>query len=170
MEESLTEHYLYLCYCGIFGVAEHKRDKNSGFLYKNCPRLTAPMLKAPLLSQINDLKFKKFYFALDNYIDILISYGVEKAFITGSYITGRYLTYSDIDISITGGPQPESQEMKRLVKEIRLFQNLPIDIIVTSEILKIMPHQGIPRGDEVWLFDKSINYRYSEQNNTIIIQ
>jgi predicted nucleotidyltransferase len=165
--EQLREDYLYLCYCGQFGVAEHKRDKSPGFLYKNCPRLTAPMLKTPILSEIDDKKFKKFYNSLDEHIDILISYGVESAYLAGSYITGKFLIHSDIDISIEGGPKLK-EEMDRLVKEIRSFKNLPIDIIVTADLLRLMPHLEVPRGDKVFLFDKAINYRYSEKNNLII--
>jgi predicted nucleotidyltransferase len=160
-----TKRYLYNCYCGPVRLREDQKDKHPGFLYENCPRISAPKIKAKKISEIKDGRVKKFYNNLDQYIDILKQSGVNRANFIGSFVRGHQSANSDIDIEIFGGPELQ-KDVSILEREMFMLDNISFDISPHSQLV-LMPHMKMPKGDRIVIFSIEDRYTYSELDNFI---
>lgn len=161
------KRYLYNCYCGPSRLRDDQKDKHPGFIYENCPRISAPLVDTPKISEINDIRIKKFYNNLDQYISIFIENNVTRADFIGSFVRGQHSYSSDIDIEIYSGPETE-KDVRQLEQKINLIENLNFDLVPNSQSF-LMPHMQIPKKDRIVLFSLDENYKYSEDKDKIWI-
>jgi predicted nucleotidyltransferase len=155
--------YLYNCYCGPARLREDDKSTHPGHVYENCPRVTAPSIIAPKLSELKDHRMQKFYKNLDLYIFILKSSGIDRADLVGSFVRGQETFSSDIDIRVSC-----SSEISKKILEICITLNsidgLSFDLTTRSDS-KFMPHMSLPKGDIIKLFDNKTGYVYKEDNS-----
>lgn len=157
----MTEKYLYNCYCGLVRVREDEKDKHQGYLYENCPRVTAPKIKTPKISEISDSRIHAMYNNLDTYIEILKRFNITKAFFVGSFVRGDQTYKSNIEI-VVYTENSEKKELDLLKETMNRLDSLSFDIIHSMDYL-MMPHMSLDKGDKISLFDSLSNYVYNEQ-------
>lgn len=155
-----NRRYLYNCYCGPIRIREDDKSSHPGYIYDNCPRVTAPEIVTPRLSEIKDFRIEKFHSNLSLYIDVLRNSGIYRADLVGSFVRGHQTFSSDIDIRITCPP-----DVARKIPHICLLLNqidgLQFDLTTKADSL-LMPHMKLPKGDMIKLFDDRTGYVYSE--------
>jgi predicted nucleotidyltransferase len=155
---SLQKRYLYICYCGPVRLREDQKDKHPGYIYENCPRISAPMIKTPKLSELKDYRMTKFYKNIDCYIDKMINLGVTRSELTGSFVRQDQSFTSDIDIIVS---HPDEKNIKKIESVLKDIDKLGIDLI-SQKSLDLMPHMSIDKGTTIVLFDLKSGYRYHE--------
>ena len=150
--------YLYNCYCGPVRLRDDDKSTHPGHIYENCPRITAPVIVTPKLSDLKDYRMQKFYKNIDSYISLLRENGITRADLVGSFVRGQETFSSDIDIRIAC-----SAAVSKNIADICVLLNgvdgLNFDLTTRADS-KFMPHMSLPKGDIIKLFDDSSGYTY----------
>lgn len=92
------KHYLYTCYCGP-QITRLDADKpHNGYIYENCPALSAPVLNHTW-DDLTDYRVPRIVKNLKNIETIFRKYGCKKAALMGSFVQNQTKSSSDIDFA-----------------------------------------------------------------------
>lgn len=91
-------HYLYTCYCGPQKTRLQSEKGGGGYIYENCPALTAPYINNTL-EDLTDYRVKSIIKNIEEIKSIFRSYGCTKAHLIGSFVQNQTKSSSDIDFA-----------------------------------------------------------------------
>lgn len=91
-------HYLYTCYCGPQKTRLQSEKGGGGYIYENCPALTAPYINNTL-EDLTDYRVKSIIKNIEEIKSIFRLYGCTKAHLIGSFVQNQTKSSSDIDFA-----------------------------------------------------------------------
>lgn len=91
-------NYLYTCLCGPQQTRLQAERWGGGYIYDNCPAVTAPKLNNTL-DDLTDYRVKYIKENLELIKDIFRKYNCTKAHLIGSFVQNQTKSSSDIDFA-----------------------------------------------------------------------
>lgn len=147
------KNYLYTCYCGPQKTRLQSERGGGGYIYENCPALTAPIINNTL-DDLIDYRVKYIKKNLEEIKNIFRSFGCTKAHLIGSFAQNQTKSSSDIDFAtdITH----ENRHIVGLIND-KLFSILKNKVdVVPYFFLEGFPHSALEKAS-ILIFDDNIS-------------
>lgn len=148
----MKKYYLYTCYCGPqITRLDAERGKHNGYIYENCPALTAPPLNHTL-EDLTDYRVPTIIKNLDAIKALFLSYGLKRAHLIGSFVQNQTKRSSDIDFA--ADITLENQHLRApLIQNLEMLLGNKCDV-TPYKTLFAFPHN---------VFDKASILLFEEQ-------
>lgn len=144
-------HYLYTCYCGPQKTRLQAERGGGGYIYENCPALTAPAINRTL-EELNDYRTKDIIKNLDGIINIFKKYNCTKAHLIGSFVQNQTKSSSDIDF-VTDISFENKDIVQNISNELTNLIGHTCDV-TTYFFLDAFPHSALEKASIV-IFDNT---------------
>lgn len=152
-EKFMAKHYLYTCYCGPQKTRLQSERGGGGYIYENCPALTAPKINNTL-DDLVDHRVKKIKLNIHNIIDIFKSYGCTKAHLIGSFVQNQTKSSSDIDFA-ADIPVLDRNIIGQINDKLTSLLENQVDV-VPYFFLEGFPHSALEKAS-ILIFDDNIS-------------
>lgn len=146
-------HYLYTCYCGPQKTRLQAERGGGGYIYDNCPALTAPAINNKL-EDLTDYRTKFIINNLEEIIKIFKKYNCTKAHLIGSFVQNQTKSSSDIDF-VTDVSFEDKELLLEISKELTDLIGHTCDVTAYF-FLSAFPHSALDKAS-ILLFDNNAN-------------
>ena len=145
-------HYLYTCYCGPQKTRLQSERGGGGYIYDNCPALTAPYINNTL-EDLMDYRAKNIKLNINKIIKIFKSYGCTKAHLIGSFVQNQTKSSSDIDFA-ADIPLLHRDVIGEINNKLTSLLDNQVDV-VPYFFLEGFPHSSLEKAS-ILIFDDNI--------------
>lgn len=147
----VKKYYLYTCYCGPqITRLDAERGKHNGYIYENCPAISAPPLNHTL-EDLTDYRVPNIIKNLENIKALFLAYGLKRAHLIGSFVQNQTKRSSDIDFA--ADLTLENQHIKpKLIKDLVNLLDNPCDV-TAYKTLQGFPHNVFEKAS-ILLFEE----------------
>jgi predicted nucleotidyltransferase len=151
-EVPVKKYYLYTCYCGPqITRLDAERGKHNGYIYENCPAITAPALNHTF-EDLTDYRVPTIVKNLENIKNLFKSYGFNRAHLIGSFVQNQTKRSSDIDFA--ADLTLETTHLKApLVRDLQVLLGNACDV-TAYKTLYAFPHNVFDKAS-ILIFDEA---------------
>jgi predicted nucleotidyltransferase len=158
LEYTQKSNYLYRCFCGP-GIKSKDIKKKYKYIYKNCPRITAPIMKTHKLKNLPYPQVEEIIKYKNELEKIFYKYSLYDVLLTGSLARNQATVESDIDLSITS--LNSKIEYSSIYNEVNELISFRVDLVDAKELYGSNIHYNVFKGDRILIFHESMGFNDS---------